>query len=196
MKSKASIITLRLLFSITAISIMSCSSEQKQTSNRTEFEESLTNSDSIAVRDLIDKFFTAVISEQYSTAAAMLYQIDVDNVYETPMPLENEQMHGVKIMLKSFGIVDYRIDYIKFRQSYSNEVKCTAIMQKASDTTAEINTHLYFKPVSYLGNWVLCMMNSSTGDNPIVDDSERDSLEQQYKSGISENDTIPSGNLK
>ena len=174
---------------------MSCGSEQKQTSNRTEFEESLTNSDSIAVRDLIDKFFTAAINEDYSTAAAMLYKIDPEDVDREPTVLDNEEMKGVKVMLSTLGIISYKIDYIKFHQRYSNEVKCTAIMQEASDYSAEIKTHLYFKPVAFLGNWVLCLMNTSTGDNPIVDDSERDSLEQQYKSTVVESDTISGENL-
>lgn len=174
---------------------MSCGSEQKQTSNRTEFEESLTNSDSIAVRDLIDKFFNAAINEQYSTAAAMLYKMDLTDVDGAPMVLDNEEMDGVKSMLRVLGIKRYKIDYIKFYKYYSNEVKCTAIMQEASDSTTEIKTHLYFKPVAFLGNWVLCLMNTSTGDNPIVDDSERDSLEQQYKSTVVENDTVSGENL-
>lgn len=73
-----------------------------------------------------------------------------------------------------------RIEYIKFDEYYQNEVLCRVVIKEAQDGMPEISTKMFFKPVNYLGNWVLCLTNSAYGDRGVVSPDKRDSLEKAY----------------
>lgn len=89
---------------------------------------------------------------------------NVDSVYEEPQPLSNEEMASIKNMLSALPIKSHTIDYIKFKEVYNNEVKCTALIMEAYDNVPEIKTAFYFKPIDHLGKWRLCMVDSRRGD--------------------------------
>ncbi len=68
-------------------------------------------------------------------------------------------------MLKAVPMVDYKIEYIKFNESYNNEVLCYVVIKKSdSKDMPDITTKMFFKPMNYLGQWCLGLMNSESGD--------------------------------
>lgn len=172
--------TIRLLFIAIIIAMFTgCKSEKKQ-DNKTEFETSMTVRDTLAVKELVDQFFDLVEQGQLADAAGMVYKTDPHEPYKAPVLLDNEDLQQVMGLLKSIPISSHRIDYIKFNESYANEVKCTAIIEPATDGNPEISTVFYFKPVDVMGNWLLCLIDSRNGDQTIIDRNARDSVEKRF----------------
>lgn len=155
------------------------SKKEKPQPQKTEFEQGMTAKDTLAVKQLVDKFFGYAKSKNFAEAAAMLYRNDLDKKGE-PQQLNNEEMAEVRNMLESIPMVDYKIEYIKFDEYYANEVLCRVIIKKAEGDMPDITTKMFFKPVDYMGNWVLCLTNTEYGDKGVVKPDKRDSVERSY----------------
>ena len=161
--------------------------KDKPTPNpQTTFEQSMTNKDSVAVTGLVNVFFQLAESGRYDEAASMLFKNNVDTVYDEPKPLDNKDMEKVKTLLSSLPIKSHTIDYIKFKEVYENEVKCTAIIMEAHDNIPEVKTVFYFKPVSYLGKWKLCLVDSHHGDQTVIKADKKDSMQNEYQKEMRE----------
>ena len=162
----------------------SCSSKKKEVQGPppTDFEKGMTAKDTTAVKELVDQFFAYAKEKNFTEAAGMLYRTTEDS--DEPQPLNNDEMAEVKTMLETFPMVDYRIEYIKFSDSEENEVLCSVIMQKAEGDMPEMATKMFFKPVNYMGNWVLCLTNTGYGDKGVVDPNKRDSVEKNYQKKV------------
>ena len=162
----------------------SCSSKKKEVQGPppTDFEKGMTAKDTTAVKELVDQFFAYAKEKNFTEAAGMLYRTVEDS--DEPQPLNNDEMAEVKTMLETFPMVDYRIEYIKFSDSEENEVLCYVIMKKAEGDMPEMSTKMFFKPVNYMGNWVLCLTNTGYGDKGVVDPNKRDSVEQNYQKKV------------
>lgn len=162
----------------------SCSSKKKEVQGPppTDFEKGMTAKDTTAVKELVDQFFAYAKEKNFTEAAGMLYRTTEDS--DEPQPLNNDEMSEVKTMLETFPMVDYRIEYIKFSDSEENEVLCYVIMKKAEGDMPEISTKMFFKPVNYMGNWVLCLTNTGYGDKGVVDPNKRDSVEKNYQKKV------------
>lgn len=166
-------------FLLLAFSACKSKKEQPQ-AQQTEFEENMTAKDTVAVKKLVDQFFTFVKEKQYTDAIAMLYRND-QSKSKTPEPLDNDDIADVRKVLESIPMVDYRIEYIKFNEDYDNEVLCKVIIKKAEGDMPEMTTKMFFKPVNYVGNWVLCLTNSDYRDQGVVDPDKRDSVAKSYQ---------------
>lgn len=153
--------------------------KQAEGPQKTEFEQSIQSKDTVAVKQLVDRFFGFAKAKQYSEAAGMLYRNDKD-IEGEPQQLNNEEMAQVRQMLESVPMVDYRIEYIKFDEYYQNEVLCRVVIKPAEGDMPEISTKMFFKPVNYLGSWVLCLTNTEYGDRGVVKPGKRDSMERAY----------------
>ena len=162
-----------------AFALVGCK-DKPQPADKTGFEMNLTNEDSTNVINLVNTFFEYAEHGKYDEAAAMLYMDNVDSVYEEPQPLDNAHIAKVKQMLSSLPIIRHEINYVKFEQTYSNEVKCTAIIAEAKGDMPEVKTVFYFKPYDYLGSWRLCMIDSYNGDRTIINNEHQDSLTDMY----------------
>ena len=162
----------------------SCSSKKKEVQGPppTDFEKGMTAKDTTAVKELVDQFFAYAKEKNFTEAAGMLYRTTEDS--DEPQPLNNDEMAEVKNMLNVFPMVDYRIEYIKFSDSEENEVLCYVIMKKAEGDMPEMSTKMFFKPVNYMGNWVLCLTNTGYGDKGVVDPNKRDSVEKNYQKKV------------
>ena len=162
----------------------SCSSKKKEVQGPppTDFEKGMTAKDTTAVKELVDQFFAYAKEKNFTEAAGMLYRTTEDS--DEPQPLNNDEMAEVKTMLETFPMVDYRIEYTKFSDSEENEVLCSVIMQKAEGDMPEMATKMFFKPVNYMGNWVLCLTNTGYGDKGVVDPNKRDSVEKNYQKKV------------
>lgn len=160
----------------------SCNSKKEQQGPQpTEFEMGLTNQDSIAVRGLLDQFFSFVKAKDYAGATQMLYRTSLDDPKAEPQPLDNDEIRQVMQMLKSVPMEGYRIEYMKFNEANNNEVLCYVIIKKGNGKDMpDITTKMFFKPMSYLGQWSLGLMNSEWGDHGIVDPAKRDSMKGEY----------------
>ena len=169
-----------IAFAIT-LGFTACKDKKVQEPQPTEFEQALTNADSIEVTKLVDQFFGYAESKQYDEAASMLCRIDPNNPNNEPELLDNTGMDSVKTMLKSIPIVGHKIEYIKFNESYRNEVMCNIIMQKGHDNVPDATTKFFLMPVNYLGKWYLCLTDSNTGSSTIVEPDKRDSMQLEYE---------------
>ena len=168
------------LLIISPLFMTSCKDKPKP-NPQTTFEQSMTNKDSVAVTGLVNVFFQLAESGRYDEAASMLFKNNVDTVYDEPKPLDNKDMEKVKTLLSSLPIKSHTIDYIKFKEVYENEVKCTAIIMEAHDNIPEVKTVFYFKPVSYLGKWKLCLVDSHHGDQTVIKADKKDSMQNEYQ---------------
>ena len=173
------------LLIISPLFMTSCKDKPKP-NPQTTFEQSMTNKDSVAVTGLVNVFFQLAESGRYDEAAAMLFKNNVDTVYDEPKPLDNKDMEKVKTLLSSLPIKSHTIDYIKFKEVYENEVKCTAIIMEAHDNIPEVKTVFYFKPVSYLGKWKLCLVDSHHGDQTVIKADKKDSMQNEYQKEMRE----------
>ena len=173
------------LLIISPLFMTSCKDKPKP-NPQTTFEQSMTNKDSVAVTGLVNVFFQLAESGRYDEAASMLFKNNVDTVYDEPKPLDNKDMEKVKTLLSSLPIKSHTIDYIKFKEVYENEVKCTAIIMEAHDNIPEVKTVFYFKPVSYLGKWKLCLVDSHHGDQPVIKADKKDSMQNEYQKEMRE----------
>ena len=173
------------LLIISPLFMTSCKDKPKP-NPQTTFEQSMTNKDSVAVTGLVNVFFQLAESGRYDEAASMLFKSNVDTVYDEPKPLDNKDMEKVKTLLSSLPIKSHTIDYIKFKEVYENEVKCTAIIMEAHDNIPEVKTVFYFKPVSYLGKWKLCLVDSHHGDQTVIKADKKDSMQNEYQKEMRE----------
>lgn len=173
------------LLIISPLFMTSCKDKPKP-NPQTTFEQSMTNKDSVAVTGLVNVFFQLAESGRYDEAASMLFKNNVDTVYDEPQPLDNKDMEKVKTLLSSLPIKSHTIDYIKFKEVYENEVKCTAIIMEAYDNIPEVKTVFYFKPVSYLGKWKLCLVDSHHGDQTVIKADKKDSMQNEYQKEMRE----------
>ena len=173
------------LLIISPLFMTSCKDKPKP-NPQTTFEQSMTNKDSVAVMGLVNVFFQLAESGRYDEAASMLFKNNVDTVYDEPQPLDNKDMEKVKTLLSSLPIKSHTIDYIKFKEVYENEVKCTAIIMEAHDNIPEVKTVFYFKPVSYLGKWKLCLVDSHHGDQTVIKADKKDSMQNEYQKEMRE----------
>lgn len=170
MKQKYQILGLLSLI-LLQFAVIGCNERQKAEStdtDKTGFELALTNQDSVAVLHLVDLFMGYLEEGNYANAAAMLYKGDPNDVFGEYLPLENDELQEKIAFFKQFPIQSHRIDSIKFRETYDNEVKCTAIYQEAHDGLPEASIVFHFKPVDYLGSWILCLMDSGQGHRSLL----------------------------
>lgn len=174
------------VLAVALVTMGSCGEKKKNNSPLTGFEQSMTNADSVEVTHLVNQFFEYAEKGDYDAAAAMVYKDNVDSVYNEPQPLDNNGIAQLKQLLSSLPVQSHKIDYIKFHETYANEVKCTAIIMPAHDNVPEIKTVFYFKPIDYLGKWKLCMIDTHNGDRPVVDHNKKDSMQNEYQTEMRE----------
>lgn len=179
-KSSITIVTVLLLI-VLLLSACSESKPKKQGPTFTEFEQAMTNEDSVAVTNLVNQFFEHAQNGQIEDAVAMLYKNNMDSVNKEPELLDTKDIEQVKHLLNSLPVRSHTIDYIKFSEANKNEVKCTALIMEGHDNVPDVTTVFYFKPVNYLGTWKLCLMDSNHGDRTIIDGNQRDSMKREYQ---------------
>ena len=174
-------ILLGILMLVVAVFSFSGCKKEKPQSQQTSFEQSLTNKDSTEVTNLVNQFFEYAENGKYADAAAMLYKDDVDSLAKEPQLLDKNDLKEVETSLSALPITSHSIDYIKFSETYANEVKATAVIAPAQGDMPEVKTVYYFKPVNYNGKWMLCLVDSHNGDETIVNSAQKDSMEDQYE---------------
>ena len=176
----------KYIFAMTCMALImamaSCKKKQEakpEGPQPTAFEKAMTENDTAAVKELIDKFFRYAIAKDYAEAASMLCRNDRATKGNTE-PLDNEGMEKVRKTLQVFPPIDYSIEYIKFNKYNKNEVLCNVIMSKTEDGRPLATTKMFFKPVHNMNGWHLCVMDTKLGDKGVVDPHKRDSVKRNY----------------
>lgn len=122
----------------------------------------LTAQDTTITRGLVSTFMDRIVAGDKSAATQLLYTVDFDDPDGEPYPVTEEQIAEMDQML-SLPVTRYEIADCIFDTPESNEIRCRVFIND------RIPTNWYFKPIRYLGNWYLCIKDSSQGDRPLQD---------------------------
>ena len=172
------------MLALAAFIVVGCKSkkETETNNNLTAFERGLNYDDSIFVVAAVDNFFGLLEAGNVDLAVSTLFKVNPEDVYKEPLALNNEEMAEVRKVFEVFPIIRHRIDYIKFYESYLNEVKVTAVFREADGDIPEGTTTYYLRAINNVGQWVLCAMNTWTGDDvALVRDEDKDSLTRKFQ---------------
>ena len=144
----------------------------------TQFEQSLSNKDTVAVESLIHEFFSDLQSKRYYDAAAMVYtRADTANPL---VPLSNEEMEHFVKLYKDIPCVGYNINYMKFLSSKKNEVGCNMILAKGHDGKPDAITKLFFITAFSNGRWCLVLTDKDHFEDTFTTFEQQDSLSSIY----------------
>lgn len=149
---------------LAAVTLSSCGGKEQTTTLPVENNMVLTAQDTTVTTGLVSNFMDMLVAQDPQTAAAMLYTVDFDDPDCEPYPLTDEQIAGLQEML-STPVTDYEIAGCVFDTPDSNEIRCRVTVG------GRFTTNWYFKPVRYIGNWYLCLKDSSTGDRSLDSES-------------------------
>lgn len=122
----------------------------------------VTAKDSAAVSNLVTSFMNHVLLQEYDEALGMLCKTDFDDREGEPYPLPADNRKEIERMI-TLPVTGYEITEMVFDTPKDNEVRCRV------ELGGKIATKWCFKPVRYLGNWSLCVKDSSEGDRPLPD---------------------------
>lgn len=160
-----------LIFALALSIATSCGSKQSDQQNSDSETQiglppmHVDGEDSLAIRNLVDKFMSLAIAGDYTGAFDMVYTNDPNDSNVEPTPLEGADFDAAVANLKTFPITSYEIKNIIFDSDANNEVRCSVVINN------DFNTGWYFKPVRYCGEWYLCVKNSLDGDQSLQKDS-------------------------
>lgn len=126
---------------------------------------SLTETDSVTTVQLVSNFMNCMLAGDVSLAANMLYSIDYDDPEGIPYPISDKEKQKLMDMLQ-IPVLKFEIADLTFYSPDQNEVRCRVYIND------RISTNWYFKPVRYLGQWYLCLKDSSEGDPTLSDKSD------------------------
>ncbi len=159
MKSLFSIALATGLFAFASLS--SCGSKDKnETAAPVEGKMALSAQDTTVTLGLVGDFMNRLVERDVKSAASMLYTVDFDDADREPYPLTDAQIADLDGML-SLPVTGYEIAEYVFSTPDQNEIRCRVTIND------KFATNWYFKPVRYLGNWYLCIKDSSQGDRSL-----------------------------
>ena len=180
-------LTYFLLFILTALitSCSSCSNKQEQTNKDdfdipTEFEEKLSGKDTAEVKDLVAVLVQHLKNERYYDAAGMLYRFVRENGERFPQLYDNDDIERFVKVHQLLPVVDYKIEYMRFREADSNEVCITIIMKRGANGEKDDTSKMFLNPIYYHNKWCLVMNDTFPGTNTIVPIEKRDSMTNVY----------------
>ena len=180
-------LTYFLLFILTALitSCSSCSNKQEQTNKDdfdipTEFEEKLSGKDTAEVKEMVAVFVEHLKNERYYDAAGMLYRFVRENGERFPQLYDNDDIERFVKVHQLLPVVDYKIEYMRFREADSNEVCITIIMKRGANGEKDATSKMFINPIRYHNQWCLVMNHTFHGANTVVPIEKRDSMRNVY----------------
>lgn len=186
-----------LLIFCLAVLFASCSScshkDQQETIDPldvpTEFEKNLTDADTARVKELIGVYMAHMQKGEFYDAAGMVYRQEEKHSEIIPRELNNEEIERLVNVYKLFPVIDYKIDYLRFREAGLNEVCITVIMKKGENGQPDATSKMFFNPIHFHNKWCLVLDDSHQGTSTFVPVEKRDSMRGVYKdSKSSQND--------
>ena len=180
-------LTYFLLFILTALitSCSSCSNKQEQPNKDdfdipTEFEEKLSGKDTAEVKEMVAVFVEHLKNERYYDAAGMLYRFVRENGERFPQLYDNDDIERFVKVHQLLPVVDYKIEYMRFREADSNEVCITIIMKRGANGEKDDTSKMFINPIYYHNKWCLVMNDTFHGANTVVPIEKRDSMRNVY----------------
>lgn len=154
----------------------------------TEFENNLTAADTSKVKEIIALFVQKVQEGQFYDAAGMVYRHEYVQGKQIPRVLNNDEIERLVTVYKMFPIVDYKIDYMRFREKELNEVCISIIMKKGENGKPDATSKMFFNPIYFHNKWCLVLDDSHQGTDTFVPVQKRDSMRNVYKASKSSQD--------
>lgn len=185
-----------LLIICIAVLFASCSSCSHKEQNvdpldvPTEFENHLTDADTAKVKEIIAIYMKHIQNGEFYDAAGSLFRLeDNGRSQRVPRLLNNEEIERMVKVYKLFPVVDYKIDYMRFRENNLNEVCVSVIMQKGQNGQPDAVSKMFFNPIYHANQWCLVLDDSHQGTRAFVPAQKRDSMRNVYKnSNAGQND--------
>ena len=120
---------------------------------------SLTQSDSMEVRSLVDNYLQLLRDNQFEDAVDMLYYMNGSKIIPMPDELKRTQLS----MIKRFRGVKYELQRIVYSQEYDNIACYVVTLFEKKEGDPRPNTAQFFlKPVRIEGRWYLTMADTMT----------------------------------
>lgn len=157
----------KYLFLLFTLLICSCTSQNKQEDNTTSSEDNsypqynATNADSTRVAELISEFMDLAKSGEYDKAIDKIRLQDEKDIYADPAEFSEESRKGLKAMLQFNPIYDYKIEDYTFKTASETQITVSIKVADFEGNDSGRRSKLAFYPVCYVGNWILCMRQSS-----------------------------------
>lgn len=174
-----------LCITIFFASCSSCSNKDQENVDPldipTEFENHLTEADTSGVKEIIGVYMAHIQNAEYYKAAEMVYRHEEKHSEIIPRELNNEEIERLVNVYKLFPVIDYKIDYMRFREAGLNEVCITVVMRKGENGQPDATSKMFFNPIYYANKWNLVLDDSHQGTKTFVPTHKRDSMRNVYK---------------
>lgn len=156
-----------------------------------EFEKGLTAADTANVKELIGVYMAHIQRGEFYDAAQMVYRQEEVQSKIIPRELNNEEIERLVTVYKLFPVIDYKIEYMRFREADLNEVCISVTMQKGKNGEPDATSKMFFNPIHFHNAWRLVLDDSHQGTDTFVPVAKRDSMRGVYKnSDASKNDPV------
>ena len=154
----------------------------------TEFEKHLTEADTARVKEIIGVYMAHMQNGEYYKAAEMVYRQEEVHSKIVPRELNNDEIERLVKVYKLFPVVDYKIEYMRFREADLNEVCITVIMKKGVNGQPDATSKMFFNPIQFHNKWCLVLDDSHQGTDTFVPAAKRDSMRGVYRKSKSAHD--------
>lgn len=155
----------KYFFVVFTLLICACSTQKKQDNVETAESETLeynaTNADSTRVEELITEFMELVKSGEYDLAIDKIYLQDENDIYAQPASFSDESRKGLKTMLEFNPVYSYYLEDYIFKTASETQITVNIKVADFNGKDSGRTTKLAFYPVCYVGDWILCMRQSS-----------------------------------
>lgn len=147
----------------------------------TEFENNLTEADTAKVKELIGIYMAHMQEGEFYEAAGMVYRQEEKHSEIIPRELNNEEIERLVKVYKLFPVLDYKIEYMRFREAGLNEVCVSVIMKKGVNGQPDATSKMFFNPIHFHNAWRLVLDDSHQGTDAFVPAEKRDSMRGVYQ---------------
>ena len=118
----------------------------------------LDSQDTIIVDQLSTEFIEHLKNQEYSDAIAMLYYLDPDS---SIVPLPRNMAIRQEQIFRTFPVLDYRFESIRFRTETDCQVKFNFTFSRNAEGK-DHTTSLYLQPIRRDGQWYLTVRDSAS----------------------------------
>lgn len=118
----------------------------------------LDSQDTIIVDQLSTEFIEHLKNQEYSDAIAMLYYLDPDS---SIVPLPRNMAIRQEQIFRTFPVLDYRFESIRFRTETDCQVKFNFTFSRNAEGK-DYTTSLYLQPIRRDGQWYLTVRDSAS----------------------------------
>jgi hypothetical protein len=146
-----------LAFGMMVAMVCSCSNKKEAQVNENGlpvFE--FTEQDSVAIRELANDYMTRFQSQDYESAAQLLYTVHNDSIF----PLTDEQRQGYLNAMAALPITGSALKELNLYSDRDNQIRIALLIGEGGDLEAEKGTiNFFLNPVEVDGKWYRTLMS-------------------------------------